>query len=119
MEQPRTPPPTYPPGPSAPPIAPGRVGPAVPGAPLCPRCGGQSFRSGPWPWYLGTIGALLVNAVICNQCGHHFDTRKPHADLARRKRNLALFLNGIGLLGILIVLSCLVMVIVNTMRSGW
>lgn len=69
----------------------------------CPKCGSRSNRSGPWPWYLGSVGAVLVRAVICNQCGHHFDARKPEADLARRKRNLALVINGIGGLGILAV----------------
>lgn len=43
--------------------------------------------------------------MICNQCGHHFDAKKPQADLARRKRNLAIIINGIGGLGILAVIG--------------
>lgn len=61
------------------------------------------MRSGPWPWYLGTIGAVIVRAVICNDCGHHFDARKPDADLAARKRKLAIIINGIGGVGILAI----------------
>ena len=76
--------------------------------PGCPRCGSQSFHSGPWPWYLGSIGAIIVRAVVCNQCGHHYDLRKPHADLQKRKRNLAIIINGIGALGILMVVLGLV-----------
>jgi hypothetical protein len=53
----------------------------------CPRCGSRCMRSGPWPWYLGTVGAILCRAVICNDCGHEYDANKPHADLATRKRN--------------------------------
>lgn len=73
----------------------------------CPRCGGRSHRAGPWPWYLGTLGALLVKAVVCNQCGHEFDARKPHADLKQRKFRLALLLNGIGGAGILLIIGLL------------
>jgi hypothetical protein len=73
------------------------------GGTVCPKCDGRSVRSGPWPWYLGTIGAMLVRAVICNDCGHQFDARKPDADLAARKRNLAIIINGIGGLGILAI----------------
>jgi len=69
----------------------------------CPKCGGHSIRSGPWPWYLGTIGAMIVKAVICDDCGHHFDARKPDVDLAARKRKLAIIINGIGGLGILAI----------------
>ena len=85
-------------------------GPAVerPGDPPCPKCGGRYLRSGPWPWYLGTIGALIVRAVVCNQCGHHFDANKPAVDLAKRKFRLALLINGIGGLGILLIIGCVV-----------
>ena len=83
-------------------ILPGRMGAA------CPKCGGYSQRAGPWPWYLGTIGAIVVRAVICNQCGHEFDARKPAADLAKRKLYLALLLNGIGAVGILLIIAMLV-----------
>jgi hypothetical protein len=75
----------------------------------CPECGSRYHRPGPWPWYLGTIGALLCRAVVCEDCGHHFDLNKPQADLATRKRNLALAINGIGLLGILGVVAALVL----------
>ena len=87
-----------------------------PGYPSCPRCGSQSFRSGPWPWYLGSIGAMIVRAVVCNQCGHHYDLAKPHADLQKRKRNLAIIINGIGGLGILMVILGLVAVFYFTFR---
>ena len=76
----------------------------------CPRCGSRKQRSGPWPWYLGTIGAMLVKAVVCAQCGHEFDTRKPQADLAARKRNLAIVINGLGLLGIAAIIGSLIAV---------
>ena len=75
----------------------------------CPRCGSRSMRSGPWPWYLGTVGAILCRAVICNDCGHEYDANKPHADLATRKRNLALGINGCGLVGIIAVIGLLVL----------
>src|SRR5262245_29557537 len=39
----------------------------------CPKCGARSVRSGPWPWYLGTVGAILCRAVICNECGHEYE----------------------------------------------
>ena len=83
----------------------------------CPECGSRSQRAGPWPWYLGTIGAMLCRAVICNECGHHFDAKKPHADLAARKRNLAILINGVGLLGIICVLGCLVGWIITVMKK--
>ncbi len=67
----------------------------------CPECGGRSVRPGPWPWYLGTAGALLCRAVICNGCGHDYDEKKPGANLATRKRNLAIGINAVGLLGII------------------
>src|SRR5258708_4875045 len=34
----------------------------------CPECGSNYLRPGPWPWYLGTIGAMLCRAVICEDC---------------------------------------------------
>ena len=74
-----------------------RTGSGVP----CPQCGSRSNRPGPWPWYLGTAGAVLCRAVICNDCDHEFDAKKPSADLPSRKRNLAIGINGCGLLGIL------------------
>jgi hypothetical protein len=46
---------------------------------------------------------MIVKAVICDDCGHHFDARKPDADLAARKRKLAIIINGIGGLGILAI----------------
>src|SRR5207248_1484766 len=46
----------------------------------CPKCGAKSVRSGPWPWYLGTVGAIMCRAVICNECGHEYDEKKPHAN---------------------------------------
>jgi uncharacterized protein (DUF983 family) len=60
-------------------------------------------RPGPWPWYLGTVGAMMCRAVICNECGHEYDEKKPDADLATRKRNLAIGINAVGLLGIVAV----------------
>ena len=75
----------------------------------CPNCGSRSSRSGPWPWYLGTVGAIVCKAVICNNCGHEYDARKPHANLATRKRNLAFAINGCGLVGIATVLVLLVL----------
>ena len=74
----------------------------------CPKCNSGSQRRGPWPWYLGTIGAILVRAVICNDCGHEFDAKKPEADLAKRKLHLALLLNGIGLAGIVLIIASLI-----------
>lgn len=76
----------------------------------CPQCNSPSNRSGPWPWYLGTIGAMFVSARVCNQCGHEFDARKPQADLRKRKLRLALVINGIGGLGILAVIAFVVWV---------
>jgi|GEM_PF-6123321 len=72
---------------------------------LCPNCGGQSVRPGPWPWYLGTVGALMCRAVICNECGHEYDEKKPEANLATRKRNLAIGINLVGLLGIIAIIG--------------
>ena len=82
----------------------------------CPKCGGRSVRSGPWPWYLGTVGAILCKAVICNECGHEYDLKKPHAHLPTRKRILAIVINAVGLVGILTVLGLLVVWIMYTMR---
>ena len=39
----------------------------------CPKCGARSVRSGPWPWYLGTVGAVMCRAVVCNECGHEYE----------------------------------------------
>ncbi|MHC4180443.1 MAG: hypothetical protein ACYSWU_23315 [Planctomycetota bacterium] len=50
---------------------------------------------------------MIVRAVICNQCGHEFDAKKPTADLAKRKLRLALLLNGIGAVGILLIIGML------------
>jgi hypothetical protein len=75
----------------------------------CPKCGSRDQRNGPWPWYLGSVGAVLCKAVICEECGHEFDAKKPKADLATRKRNLALGINGCGLLGIVGVIGLLVL----------
>lgn len=83
----------------------------------CPKCGSTSQRGGPWPWYLGTVGAILCKAVICNDCDHEFDAKKPQADLATRKRNLAIGINGCGLLGILGVIGLLVAWIAFTMGN--
>ncbi|MCI0703537.1 MAG: hypothetical protein L0241_20850 [Planctomycetia bacterium] len=82
----------------------------------CPNCGSRSVRNGPWPWYLGTVGALLCKAVICNDCGHEFDEKKPQADLATRKRNLAIGINLVGGIGILTVIGLLVLWIMYTMN---
>lgn len=82
----------------------------------CPKCGGRSVRPGPWPWYLGTVGALVCRAVICNACGHEYDEKKPDADLATRKRNLAIVINLVGLVGILAVIGGLVLWISYVMK---
>lgn len=82
----------------------------------CPKCGGRDSRSGPWPWYLGTVGAMIMKAVICNGCDHPFDAKKPHADLASRKRNLAILLNGIGGLGIAGIIGLLAWFVMNTFK---
>lgn len=80
---------------------------------VCPKCNSTSVSAGPWPWYLGTIGAIFVKAVCCQQCGHNFDARKPQADLGKRKLVLALVINGIGGLGILAVIGGLALMIMN------
>jgi rubredoxin len=82
----------------------------------CPKCGARSVRSGPWPWYLGTVGAIMCRAVICNECGHEYDEKKPQADLATRKRNLAIGINLVGFLGIAAVIGLLVVWIMYTMN---
>jgi hypothetical protein len=82
----------------------------------CPRCGSRSQRPGPWPWYLGTVGAVLCKAVECDDCGHEFDAKKPAADLSARKRNLAIGINGCGLLGILGVIGLLALWISVVMK---
>lgn len=79
----------------------------------CPKCNSTAISSGPWPWYLGTIGAIFVKAVYCRQCGHDFDARKPNADLGKRKLTLALVINGIGGLGILAVIGALALMIMK------
>ncbi len=84
--------------------------------PPCPQCGANDLRSGPWPWYLGTIGAIIVRALVCNRCGHEFDANKPQANLSRRKRNLALLINGVGGLGILLVIGSLIAFVISLQR---
>lgn len=84
--------------------------------PPCPQCGSRNLRAGPWPWYLGTVGAMIVKAVVCRDCGHHFDAKKPEADLASRKRNLAILLNGIGAVGIAVIIGGLVLLIKSTFK---
>jgi hypothetical protein len=83
----------------------------------CPQCGARSVRSGPWPWYLGTVGAIMCKAVICNECGHEFDLKKPQANLASRKRNLAIVINLIGGIGILAVIGLLVVWLMYSMKQ--
>ena len=73
----------------------------------CPECGSRRIRKGPWPWYLGTVGAIMCKAVVCLECGHEFDLYKPRADLAKRKLHLAIGINAVGLVGIIIVLTLL------------
>ena len=85
--------------------------------PPCPKCGGRKHKPGPWPWYLGTVGAMIVRAVVCVECGHHYDAKKPNADLPTRKRNLAIILNGIGALGIAAVIGLLVLVVKSTFKN--
>ena len=82
----------------------------------CPECGCRSSRPGPWPWYLGTVGAMMCRAVICNECDHEFDANKPNADLATRKRNLAIGINAVGLLGIVAVVGGLVFWLSRVMK---
>jgi hypothetical protein len=82
----------------------------------CPECGSRSIRNGPWPWYLGTVGLMFCKAVECEQCGHEFDLHKPRANLAKRKLILALAINGVGLVGIVVVLVLLGLWIRMSMR---
>jgi DNA-directed RNA polymerase subunit RPC12/RpoP len=82
----------------------------------CPRCGSQSIVAGSWPWYLGTIGAIFVSARLCTHCGHEFDARKPNADFRKRKLRLALVINGLGALGILLVVFLVGLVAYLTSR---
>jgi len=82
----------------------------------CPKCGSRSQRTGPWPWYLGTLGAILCKAVICNECDHEFDAKKPQANLASRKRNLAILVNGLGFVGIIAVIGLLALWISVTIK---
>jgi hypothetical protein len=49
----------------------------------------------------------MCKAVICNECGQEFDLKKPQANLATRKRNLAIVINLIGGIGILAVIGLL------------
>ncbi len=103
--------PAVPPPPPPPPQQPHAL-PAT-GDTACPKCGSYAVQPGPWPWYLGTVGAIFVRAMVCRQCGHHFDAKKPQADLAKRKLTMALLLNGIGGLGILVVIGLLALMIIN------
>jgi DNA-directed RNA polymerase subunit RPC12/RpoP len=86
------------------------------GGPQCPECGSHRLQKGPWPWYLGTVGLFFCKAMVCKGCGHEFDLYKPHADLARRKLNLAIAINGVGLVGIIIVLTLLFLWIRATLK---
>jgi DNA-directed RNA polymerase subunit RPC12/RpoP len=82
----------------------------------CPECGSRWIRKGPWSWYLGTVGAIVCKAVECQECGHEFDLYKPQANLAKRKLNLAIGINAVGLVGIIIVLTMLFLFIRATMK---
>ena len=95
--------------------APG-VRPPGPAGPACPKCGSRSTRPGPWPWYLGTIGAIFVAARTCTQCGHTFDARKPEADFGKRKLRLAIAINGCGAVGILTIVFLLGLLFYVTFR---
>src|SRR5260221_12422285 len=75
----------------------------------CPNCGSHDRLPGDWPWYLGTVGAVICRPVICNSCDHEFDEKKPAADLAKRKQHLLFAINGIGLLGIVAVVGGLIL----------
>jgi hypothetical protein len=59
----------------------------------------------------------MCKAVICNECGHEFDLKKPQANLASRKRNLAIVINLIGGIGILAVIGLLVVWLMYTMKQ--
>lgn len=84
----------------------------------CPECGSHSLHNGPWPWYLGTVGAMLCRAMVCDGCGHEFDANKPSANFAKRKRNLALVINGVGLMGIIAVVGGMVLYTMWIMKVG-
>jgi hypothetical protein len=58
----------------------------------------------------------MCRAVICNECGHEYDEKKPRANLATRKRNLAIGINLVGFLGISAVIGLLVVWIMYTMN---
>ena len=58
----------------------------------------------------------MCKAVICNECGHEYDEKKPQANLATRKRNLAIGINAVGFLGIVTVLALLIVWIAYTMN---
>jgi DNA-directed RNA polymerase subunit RPC12/RpoP len=83
----------------------------------CPQCGSKYIQKGPWPWYLGTVGAFLCKAMVCEDCGHEFDLFKPQADLAKRKLHLALAINGVGLVGIIGVLTALILFVRMSMNG--
>jgi hypothetical protein len=81
----------------------------------CPRCGSREQRGAAWPWYLGTLGAMMARPVICEDCDLEFDYKKPEADWKSRRVKLALLINGIGGLGILSVVGLLVVWLYYTM----
>ena len=54
---------------------------------------------------------MFLSPVICCQCGHAFDARKPHADLKRRQRNIGLVMNLFGAVGIALVVLYMVMLL--------
>jgi hypothetical protein len=83
----------------------------------CPECGCPDTRAGSFPWYLGTVGAVVCRPVICEDCDHTFDAKKPKANLSKRLFNLAIVINGIGLLGILTVIGLLVLWIAVVMKK--
>lgn len=91
-------------------------GPQIGGGVACPKCGGGSLRAGAFPWYLGTIGSICCRPVICNSCQLEFDMKKPQADWKKRSVNLCLLINGIGAVGILIVVGLLGLLIWNSSR---
>jgi hypothetical protein len=50
------------------------------------------------------------------ECVHAFDLKKPQANLASRKRNLAIGINLVGLIGILAVITLLVLWLMHVMN---
>ncbi len=103
--------------PSPAPVSDMQVAPAPDGyGPTCPRCNSQSTHPGPTPWYLGIVGLFFMSVEVCQQCGHEFDAHKPGADLPKRKLCLALLINGVGALGILIVVLLVVWFAMVTLR---